>query len=125
MAIGQPFLYNAPAKVTSNWFPQKERPMATMAGTQMNIFGIFIGFLLPGFFVDTYSDDVILTPSLADSYKQQMFNMLLAVSIASTVIMILVLLFFKEKPGKPVCGSRGGDASASNGYDSPSSSRAS
>ena len=55
MALGQPFLYNAPAKVTTNWFPQKERPMATMVGTGMNIFGIFVGFLLPGFFVNSYA----------------------------------------------------------------------
>ncbi len=33
MALGQPLLYNTPAKVTTNWFPQKERPMATMVGT--------------------------------------------------------------------------------------------
>ena len=33
IAIGQPFLYNAPAVVTTNWFPQKERAMSTMVGT--------------------------------------------------------------------------------------------
>ena len=54
MALGQPLLYNSPAKVTTNWFPQKERSMATMIGTQMAIFGIFIGYLLPGIFVSSY-----------------------------------------------------------------------
>lgn len=32
IALGQPLLYNSPAKVTTNWFPQKERPVATMVG---------------------------------------------------------------------------------------------
>ena len=32
MALGQPLLYNSPAKVTTNWFPQKERAIATMVG---------------------------------------------------------------------------------------------
>jgi hypothetical protein len=68
MALGQPFLYNAPGKVTSNWFPTKERPLATMVGTQMNIFGIFVGFLLPAIFVDKYSDDVVLTDARKEQY---------------------------------------------------------
>ena len=33
MALGQPLIYNAPAHVTTNWFPEGERPVATMVGT--------------------------------------------------------------------------------------------
>ena len=69
MALGQPLLYNSPAKVTTNWFPKSERPMATMVGTQMNIFGIFIGFLLPSFFIDRYSDSAQLTEETIPVYK--------------------------------------------------------
>ena len=54
MAIGQPFLYNSPALVTTNWFPQNERSVATMVGTQMNVFGVLLGFLLPMIFIDNY-----------------------------------------------------------------------
>ena len=61
MAMGQPFLYNSPALVTTNWFPQKERSIATMVGTQMNVFGVLLGFLLPLFFIDNYSDGQELT----------------------------------------------------------------
>ena len=57
MGIGQPFLYNAPALVTTNWFPQKERSVATMVGTQMNVFGVLLGFLLPMIFIDPYKED--------------------------------------------------------------------
>ena len=70
MALGQPLLYNSPAKVTTNWFVQKERAMATMIGTQMAILGIFIGFLLPGFFVDSYNGVSDLTPESEPIYKQ-------------------------------------------------------
>ena len=56
MAIGQPFLYNAPALVTSNWFPQKERSIATMVGVTMNLFGVFVGFLLPMIFIEDYEE---------------------------------------------------------------------
>ena len=99
MAIGQPLLYNSPAKVTTNWFPRNERPMATMVGTQMNIFGIFIGFMLPSFFIDSYSSPNQLTDETGPVYRQQMFNMLFAVSMVATVIAILVILTFRERPG--------------------------
>lgn len=61
LAIGQPFMYNAPALVTSNWFPQKERAMATSIGTTMNVFGVLLGFLLPSIFISNYTKGTILT----------------------------------------------------------------
>lgn len=112
MALGQPLLYNAPAKVTTNWFPQKERPMATMVGTQMNILGIFVGFLLPGFIVDSYSKDVVLTDELKDKYRGQLFDMLLSASIFATVVAILVIATFREKPGAPLWKSGSDDLSS-------------
>ena len=106
MALGQPFLYNAPGKVTSNWFPQKERPLATMIGTQANVFGNFLGFLLPGFFVDTYSDDTVLTEEKMALYKQQILNMLIFVSIFASVVSVLVIVSFREKPNEPLWGKK-------------------
>ena len=63
-------MYNAPALVTTNWFPQNERPMATMVGTQMNIFGIFVGFLVPRIFLDSYEEGQPLTPAMEDNFKR-------------------------------------------------------
>ena len=51
-AIGCAFIYNATAKVSSNWFPEKERPFATMIGSCSNILGIMAGCLLPIFIID-------------------------------------------------------------------------
>ena len=58
-------MYNSPALVTTNWFPDNERSIATMVGTQMNVFGVLVGFLLPGIFMDPYeSGDFDKDPSL-------------------------------------------------------------
>ena len=70
-----------------------------MVGTQMNIFGIFIGYLLPTFFVDDYSPDDVLTPEKDEAYRSQIFSMLLFSSIVATVILIAVVLSFREQPG--------------------------
>ena len=48
------FLYNAPAKVTSNWFAEKERALATMIGTLSNFVGLSLGFIVPVAFVSNY-----------------------------------------------------------------------
>ena len=99
MALGQPLLYNSPAKVTTNWFPKAERPMATMVGAQMNLFGIFIGFLLPGFFISSYSSKEILKDGTRPVYSRKLFNMLLAESIFATVVALLIIFTFRERPG--------------------------
>ena len=102
MGIGQPFLYNAPALVTTNWFPQKERSVATMVGTQMNVFGVLLGFLLPMIFIDPYEKDQKLNDEEKDSFRSQIFNMMLASALFSTVITLLVLFTFRDKPGVPI-----------------------
>ena len=55
MSIGLPFLYNAPAKVSSNWFAFNERPVATMIGTTTNVAGVGLGFLVPLWFIGSYT----------------------------------------------------------------------
>lgn len=53
-------MYNAPSKVTSNWFDQDQRSLATMIGTNANIIGNLLGFLLPKMFI---------TPKFQDSVE--------------------------------------------------------
>jgi hypothetical protein len=55
MALAQPYLYNAPALVTTNWFPESERTISTMLGVSSNMFGVMLGFLFPYIFVGEYS----------------------------------------------------------------------
>jgi len=72
----------------------------------MNIFGIFVGYLLPALFVDEYSEDVVLTPERRESYKQQIFTLQLVISLIATAILLGVLLCFRERPGMPICGKK-------------------
>lgn len=52
MAIGQPFLYNAPAKLSAHWFPDQEKIYSTSFGAYANIFGVAMGCFVPSIFVD-------------------------------------------------------------------------
>ena len=54
-------MYNAPAKVTSNWFPRNEAAIATTIGAQANVLGVLIGFILPGFFINSYDEEAVYT----------------------------------------------------------------
>jgi hypothetical protein len=46
-------IYNAPVKVTGNWFGDGERAVATMTGSSANLLGVVLGFFLPKFFVSS------------------------------------------------------------------------
>ena len=106
LGIGQPFMYNAPAKVTGNWFLNKQRTISTMIGTTANLLGNLLGFFLPGIFIrpkydrfQTYSEDQF------GIFRVQIYNLMLALSIFGSVVLLLVLITFREKPSKPLPGS--------------------
>ena len=69
VAFAQPFLYNAPALVTSNWFPYQERSVATMVGTSANLFGVGLGFLVPKMFISVYDDSADYTQPEIDHFS--------------------------------------------------------
>jgi FLVCR family feline leukemia virus subgroup C receptor-related protein len=45
--VGQPFLMNIPSKIASTWFGDKERAIATAAGSMSVSIGTIISFVLP------------------------------------------------------------------------------
>lgn len=75
LSVAQPFMYNAPAKVTSNWFPLNERSVSTMIGAQANVLGVVLGFLVPKAMITSYERELgpdgnpILTAEQEDMYK--------------------------------------------------------
>lgn len=69
MALGQPFMYNAPAKVTSNWFPKNEAALATTIGAQANVFGVLVSFILPVAMTSDFEADKTYTQEELDNYK--------------------------------------------------------
>ena len=56
MGLAQPFMYNAPAKVTSNWFPKNEAAIATTIGAQSNVAGVLLGLVLPGMIISPFDE---------------------------------------------------------------------
>ena len=69
IAFAQPFLYNAPALVTSNWFAYQERSVATMVGTSANLFGVGLGFLVPKMFISVYDESEVYTQDQIDQFS--------------------------------------------------------
>ena len=67
-----------------------------------NSVGIMIGYLLPALFIDEYDDDSVLTEKNRPIYRQQVFNMMIYTAVFSTIIMVLVLFTFRDKPGVPL-----------------------
>ena len=51
MAIGQPFMLSAPAKLAALWFGDNERALATTLGSLAAPIGAVMGFLLPLIFI--------------------------------------------------------------------------
>ena len=76
--------------------------MATMVGTQMNVFGVLLGFLLPMLFIGDYAEGEELNEGQKDEFRNQIFNMMIASSAFATVITLLVLFTFRERPGVPI-----------------------
>ncbi|CDW88459.1 major facilitator superfamily protein [Stylonychia lemnae] len=95
MAIAQPFLINAPGKVSGNWFGEKERIYTTAIGVNANILGNSLGYFLPSLFVKN-SD--LQDP---ESAKTHVFQTVLVTAIISTVVLIPILLSFQDKPPTP------------------------
>jgi FLVCR family MFS transporter 7 len=51
IAIGQPFIYNQPVKLSKIWFPKEERIVSTMISINFSIVGNTVGFFLPLLFL--------------------------------------------------------------------------
>ena len=77
-----------------------------MVGTQMNVSGVIVGYLMPILFVDNYTEGDDLTPDKKDSYKKQVFNMLITVAAIALTLTFLAILTFRERPGVPIFGTK-------------------
>ncbi len=81
-------------KLSANWFPQKERIVSTSVGVNANIFGVVFGFFVPSIFFDDKDID------LPDEAKLHCFKMNLYLTIVATIVFILSVFLFKDKPDK-------------------------
>lgn len=86
IAVGQPFVLNAIAKIAGRWFPLNERATATGMGTLAIYLGIFVG--------------LTLTPLLV--LRSSIPTTLMVYGAFSTAIAILFLILVRERPPTPV-----------------------
>ena len=92
MGIGQPFIYNAPAKVSAIWFGQNERVYATMIAANVNLLGISIGYYIPSWFISAEDQNN------EESLRKDIFLIMLTLAIFCQALLIIMFFFFKEKP---------------------------
>ncbi|RKY52047.1 MAG: MFS transporter [Candidatus Neomarinimicrobiota bacterium] len=83
-AIGQPFVLNSFTKLATNWFPEKEKTLATGLGTMSVLLGAIVG--------------MVVTPFLFDTYN--IHTALLIYGIVSLIFMALYVIFVKDKPAE-------------------------
>ena len=96
-AVGQPFLANAPTKVAQQWYSEEGRVIATTIGAAANPLGVACGFVLPALFVG----DKDTLPENKVHAREDIFYSLLLQAGLTTVVAILVLISFREKPPTP------------------------
>jgi len=86
IAVGQPFVLNAIAKIAGRWFPLNERATAAGMGTLAVYLGIFVGLALTPF--------LVLRSSIATT--------LMVYGAFSAAIAILFFVLARERPPTPV-----------------------
>ncbi|NPD88866.1 MAG: MFS transporter [Asgard group archaeon] len=91
-AIGQPFLLNSFTKVSTNWFGEKEKALATSLGTMFVLLGVLLGMLITPFLV---SNDPL------DPRYQDPTVMLYIYGGIALAFMVIYLLFVRDKPETP------------------------
>ena len=91
-AIGQPFLLNSFTKVSTNWFPEKEKTLATSLGTMFVLLGILLGMLITPFLISSEP----LDPRFQDPTL-----MLYIYGGIALALMVVYLIFVKDKPETP------------------------
>ncbi|XP_019867522.2 uncharacterized MFS-type transporter C09D4.1 [Aethina tumida] len=95
VALSQVFVLSVPARLAAVWFGPSQVSSACSIGVFGNQLGIAVGFVLPTMMVNTDID----TPQ--DVITNDLFRMFLWVAIFITVLLLLVLIFFKDAPPTP------------------------
>eukprot|EP01095_Lingulamoeba_sp_RSL-Kostka_P005943 TRINITY_DN1811_c0_g1_i2.p1 TRINITY_DN1811_c0_g1~~TRINITY_DN1811_c0_g1_i2.p1 ORF type:complete len:367 (+),score=99.90 TRINITY_DN1811_c0_g1_i2:310-1410(+) len=85
-AIVQPFILNAPPLIAANWFPDKERALATTIASVANPVGVAVGFVMPPLLV-------------GDNDRVEL--LLLVQGIIVAIMCVVVIIFVREKPPTP------------------------
>jgi len=93
-AMVNPLQGNVISKLVVNWFPTNQHSAATILCTLAGLLGASIGPFFALAFINTHEKN-------ADKAKSQVFKGLFYLAIIYTSVLIICLLFYKEKPAHP------------------------
>ena len=97
MALGQPFMLSAPAKLAALWFGDSERAIATTLGSLAAPMGAVTGFLLPLPFIresDVRDDDL-------EYGQRRFFIYVLVQNIIITILGLPIIFLIRNYPPTP------------------------
>jgi MFS family permease len=94
LAIGQPFVINAPTALTAKWFPIKERAIATGLATLAQYIGILIAMIV--------TPMLIVSKASSPNYGSGIDSMLKTYGIITIAVTVLGMILLREKPANPI-----------------------
>ncbi|XP_054166067.1 uncharacterized MFS-type transporter C09D4.1-like [Oppia nitens] len=116
VAIAQLFVLNIPPLLAATWFSEKEVSRATAYGVFGNQVGIALGFFLPSLVVPNFSSDSVTSTTQSAVMVTDISNttfvgieevgtglrtLFFGVATVTTILFILIILFFKNNPDLP------------------------
>nr|XP_027197403.1 uncharacterized MFS-type transporter C09D4.1-like [Dermatophagoides pteronyssinus] len=104
VGIAQLFTLNIPPMLAAQWFPSNEVTRATAFGVFGNQVGIALGFLIPPLLMpelNSTSNEENLSSELINHIEHGFHYLVWGLSIITTVIFLLILIFFKNRPEQP------------------------
>lgn len=93
VALSQVFILSVPARLAAVWFGPNQVSSACSIGVFGNQLGVAIGFLLPPMLVDGQGDNAAI--------EQDLYTMFILGGILTSILLVLILLFFKAEPPTP------------------------
>ncbi|XP_067212022.1 heme transporter FLVCR2 isoform X2 [Linepithema humile] len=97
VAISQTFILSVPARLAAVWFGPDQVSSACSIGVFGNQLGIAIGFLFPPMLVPSYDENVCDDNCVGDGLRLMFY----IVAAFTTLVLILIFLFFKSAPPLP------------------------
>ncbi|CAD7014635.1 feline leukemia virus subgroup C receptor-related protein 2 [Ceratitis capitata] len=111
VALAQVCILSLPARIAAVWFGPHQVSSACSLGVFGNQLGIAVGFVLPPILVGN-SDDL-------DAIGSDLLFMFYWFAGFTTVLMVLMIFLFKDKPPTPPNPKRSGDPTANSASEEP------
>lgn len=94
VAISQLFILSVPPRLASVWFPDHQVSLANACGVFGNQLGIALGFIVPQLIIGNEMENV-------ERIGSGLLTMFIGITICSSLISLLIGLFFDKTPARP------------------------